>query len=289
MAKNLLKQIMVKDTKKNVKNSKEDESFVEGLVDAINSGYLTKTKPKFTKKNNFSASGITYGAGECPRYWYLGFEGQIFYDNSDAFGVANRTQGTLGHERIQEAIEASGLLAQDMEFDPLPRKYNKQTHPAMEFRVKTDDPPFDGYGDVMLDYKGERLVGEIKTMPNDGFQYKKISRRPKMAHLMQLLMYMKVLKIRKGVMIYENKNNHELLTLPVVVNDHYRNWVEQAFEWMRIVYKNWQDKQLPEIPYRSNSKICKVCPIQKACAEAGTGTIKIKPLVLLKDEEDSLM
>jgi CRISPR/Cas system-associated exonuclease Cas4 (RecB family) len=172
-----------------------------------------------------------------------------------------------------------------MEFDPLPRKYNKQTHPAMEFRVKTDDPPFDGYGDVMLDYKGERLVGEIKTMPNDGFQYKKISRRPKMGHLMQLLMYMKVLKIRKGVMIYENKNNHELLTLPVVVNEHYRNWVEQAFEWMRVVYKNWQDQNLPEIPYRSNSKICKVCPIQKACAEAGPGTIKIKPLVLLKDEE----
>lgn len=286
MAKNLLKQIMVKDTKKTAKNSEEDENFVEGLVDVINSGYLAKTKPKFTKKNNFSASGLTYGAGECPRYWHLAFDGQIHYDNADAFGVANRTQGTLGHERIQEAIEASGLLDEEMEFDPLPRKYNKQTHPAMEFRVKVDDPPFDGYGDVMLKYKGERLIGEIKTMPNDGFQYKKISRRPKMAHLMQLLMYMKVWKIRKGVMIYENKNNHELLTLPVVVNDHYRNWVEQAFDWMKLVYKTWQDKELAEIPYRSNSKICKVCPIQKACAEAGTGTIKIKPLVLLKDEEE---
>jgi CRISPR/Cas system-associated exonuclease Cas4 (RecB family) len=285
MAKNLLKQIMVKDTKSKVTNTAEDESFVEGLVDAINSGYLAKTKPKFTKKSNFSASNLTYGSGECPRYWHLAFEGQIFYDNADAFGVANRTQGSLGHERIQEAIAASGLLAEDMEFDPLPRKYNKQTHPAMEFRVKTDDPPFDGYGDVMLNYKNEKLIGEIKTMPNDGFQYKKISRRPKMGHLMQLLMYMKVLKIRKGVMIYENKNNHELLTLPVVVNEHYRNWVEQAFEWMRVVYKNWQDQNLPEIPYRSNSKICKVCPIQKACAEAGPGTIKIKPLVLLKDEE----
>lgn len=285
MAKNLLKQIMTKDTKNKVENNEDDENFVDGLVDAINSGYLVKTKPKFTKKNNFSASGITYGAGECPRYWHLAFDGQIHYDDADAYGVANRTQGTLGHGRIQEAIEASGLLAQGMEFDPLPRKYNKQTHPAMEFRVKTDDPPFDGYGDVMLDYKGERLIGEIKTMPNDGFQYKKISRRPKMAHLMQLLMYMKVWKIRKGVMIYENKNNHELLTLPVVVNDKYRNWVDQAFDWMREVYKTWQNKELAQKPYRSNSKICKVCPIQKACAEADIGTVKIKPLALLKDEE----
>ena len=284
MSKNLLKEVMIKDNKK--KKNKDDSSFVDGLVDAINSGYLTKTKPKFTKKNNFSASNLTYGAGECPRYWYLAFDGQIFYDNADAFGVANRTQGSLGHGRIQEAIEASGLLDDQMEFDPLPRKYNKQTHPAMEFRVKIDDPPFDGYGDVMLRYKGERLIGEIKTISNEAFEYKKASKKSKMAHLMQLLIYMKVWKIGKGVMIYENKNNHELLTLPVVVNDNYRNWIDKTFDWMRVVYKSWQDKQLPQKPYRSNSKICKVCPIQKACAEAEVGTIKIKPLELLKDEED---
>ena len=286
MAKNLLEQVMTKSTKKKVTNSEEDENFVEGLPTAINAGYLVKTKTRFVKKNNFSASSLAYGAGECPRYWTLAFDGQITYDNSDAMGVANRTQGTLGHGRIQEAIEASGLLAQDMQMDPIPRKYGQQTHPAMEFRVKTDDPPFDGYGDVMIDYKGERLVGEIKTIRSDEFEYRKINRRPKMAHLMQLLLYMKVWKMRKGVMIYENKNTHELLTLPVVVSEHYRAWAEEVFDWMKLVYKNWQEKQLPEIPYRSNSKICKVCPIQKACAEAGDGTIKIKPMRLLKDEVD---
>ena len=284
MAKSLLQQVMLKDLNKK-KIDKEDTSFIDGLIEKIESGYMTKTKPKFTKKNNFSASALTYGAGECPRYWYLAFDGAVHYDNSDAYGVANRTNGILGHERIQEAILASGLLDETMEPDPLERKYNKQKHPAMEFRVKLDDPPFDGYGDVMLNYNNERLVGEIKTMPSEGFEYKKNSRKPKMAHLMQLLIYMKVWKVGKGVMIYENKNNHELLTLPVIVNDHYRRWVDQTFDWMRTVYKNWKERLLPEKPYRSNSKICKVCPIQKACAEAGTGVIKIKPLELLKDEE----
>ena len=284
MAKSLLQQVMLKDLNKK-KVDKEDTSFIDGLIEKIESGYMTKTKPKFTKKNNFSASALTYGAGECPRYWYLAFDGAVHYDNSDAYGVANRTNGILGHERIQEAILASGLLDETMEPDPLERKYNKQKHPAMEFRVKLDDPPFDGYGDVMLNYNNERLVGEIKTMPSEGFEYKKNSRKPKMAHLMQLLIYMKVWKVGKGVMIYENKNNHELLTLPVIVNDHYRRWVDQTFDWMRTVYKNWKERLLPEKPYRSNSKICKVCPIQKACAEAGTGVIKIKPLELLKDEE----
>jgi CRISPR/Cas system-associated exonuclease Cas4 (RecB family) len=155
----------------------------------------------------------------------------------------------------------------------------------MEFRVKLDDPPFDGYGDVMLNHNGERIIGEIKTIMNEGFEYKKNSRKPKMGHLMQLLIYMKVWKVGKGVMIYENKNNHELLTLPVVVNDHYRRWVDQAFDWMRTVHKSWKDRELPQKPYRSNSKICKVCPIQKACAEAEAGVVKIKPLELLENEE----
>ena len=283
--KNLLKEVMIKDSKssKNPHGS-GDLSFIDGIISKIESGYLTKTKPKFSKKSNFSASAITYGAGECPRYWYLAFDGAVHYDNSNAFGVANRTNGTLGHERIQEAIEASGLLDPDMVMDPLPRKYNKQTHPSMEFRVKLDEPPFDGYGDVMLNVDGERVVGEIKTISNEGFEYKKNSRKAKTGHLMQLLIYMRVWNVDKGVMIYENKNNHELLTLPVVMNDHFRRWVDQAFDWMKETYQSWKKQELPQKPYRANSKICKVCPIQKACAEAETGVIKLKPLELLKDE-----
>jgi len=286
MTKNLLQQVMIKSSDKKKNNTpQEDVSFVDGLIEKIQSGYMTKTKPKFSKKSNFSASTLTYGAGECPRYWYLAFDGAVHYDSSDAKGVANRTNGTYGHDRIQEAIKSSGLLDETMEFDTLERKYNKQTHPAMEFRVKTDDPPFDGYGDVMLNINEQRVIGEIKTVSNEDFEGKKMRQKAKKSHLMQLLMYMKVWKIGKGVMIYENKNSHELLTLPVVVNDHYRRWVDQAFDWMKKVYKSWKDRELPQKPYRSNSKTCKVCPIQKACAEAETGVIKIKPLELLEDEK----
>jgi hypothetical protein len=69
------------------------------------------------------------------------------------------------------------------------------------------------------------------------------------------------------------------------MNDHFRRWVDQAFDWMKETYQGWKRQELPQKPYRSNSKICKVCPIQKACAEAGTGVIKLKPLELLEDEK----
>jgi UDP-N-acetylmuramoyl-tripeptide--D-alanyl-D-alanine ligase len=42
------------------------------------------------------------------------------------------------------------------------------------------------------------------------------------------------------------------------------------------ILKAWEDKTLPKKNYRSNSKICKTCPIQAACASAGSGEIKIK-------------
>jgi CRISPR/Cas system-associated exonuclease Cas4 (RecB family) len=89
---------------------------------------------------------------------------------------------------------------------------------------------------------------------------------------------MKILKKAKAVLIYENKNNHELLILPVEVNDYYRRWVDQTFEWMRSVRKAWADRTLPEKNYRSNSKICKSCPIKQACADAGKGDFKLKSM-----------
>lgn len=281
MAKNLLKQVMIRETK----SESKELNFTEGLGEAIQAGYTAKLKPKFSKKTTFAPSTLTYGAGECARYWYLAFDGAIFHDNADAYGVANRTSGTLSHDRIQDAVMNAGLLYEGMEFDPEPSKYKKQIHPALEFRIKNQDPPISGYGDAMLEYKGEVIVGEIKTMPSEGFEYKKASKQPKTGHLMQLLMYMKILKKDKGALIYENKNNHELLVLPVAVNDHYRRWVDQAFDWMREVRKAWEDRNLPQKTYRSNSRICKSCPIQAACAEAETGVIKIKPLELLENEK----
>ena len=185
MAKNLLKQVMIKQDK----DKKVDEAlnFTEGLVEVIEAGYTKNLKPKFQKKKTFAPSSLTYGAGECARYWYLAFEGAVFKDDADAYGVANRTSGSLSHDRIQDAILNAGVLEENMEFDPEPSKYKEQKHPALEFTIRYDDPPIFGYGDVMLNYKGETIVGEIKTSPQDGFEYRKVNKKSKISHLMQLL------------------------------------------------------------------------------------------------------
>lgn len=257
MAKSLLQQVMQKPVQKKI------DSFLDTdeIIAKINSGYIINRVDKYTVKKTFAPSTIAFSHGECARYWYLAFEGGIFEDNADAYGGANMTAGTKSHERIQEAMGNVPDFLIDSEF--------KITH---------NDPPIFGYGDVMLNWEGEELLGEIKTMPSEGFEYRKNTGKPKTGHLVQLLIYMKILKKDKAILIYENKNNHDLLVLPVELNDYYARWVDRAFDWMRTVRKAWEDKTLPEKTYRSNSKICKTCPLSKVCADAGSGGIRIEPL-----------
>ena len=94
---------------------------------------------------------------------------------------------------------------------------------------------------------------------------------------------MKILGKGKGLMIYENKNNHELLVFPVEVSDIYRKWVDYAFGWMREVYASWKKKELPTKNYRSNAKVCKTCPVKEACGNAGVGVVKIASLEELSE------
>ena len=263
MTKSLLQQVMLKTEEKITSRP----SFVdkEALIEKIKSGYIVKRVDKFTKKSSFAPSTIAYSHGECPRYWYLAFEGAMFEDNADAYGGANMTAGTKSHERIQQAMEDAGILKNS------------------EFKITYSDPPIFGYGDVILEWENEDLLGEIKTMPNEGFEYRKLAGKPKAGHLIQLLIYMKVLNKSKAILIYENKNNHELLIFPVELNEYSFKWVENAFDWMRTVRKAWENKTLPEKNYRSNSKICKTCPIRATCDLAGSGEIKIKSLESLDE------
>jgi len=230
------------------------------LIEKINSGYIANRGPRHQQKKSFAPSTIAYGHGECARYWYLAFEGGTFEDYADPFAGANMTNGTKSHERIQKAIEDSGIMVDS------------------EFKVIHDDPPIFGYGDAIVDWEGEELLVEIKTAMQEGFEYRKKSRKAKSGHLIQLLIYMKILKRAKGVLLYENKNNHELLAIPVEVNEYYIKWIDQTFEWMRTVRKSWEDKILPKKNYRSNSKICKTCPLRAICDQAGEGAVKINAL-----------
>ena len=276
MTKSLLQSIMIKS------DSLPKPAFdVSGIAEKINNGYLANQDPKFMTKKTFAPSTLTYsdGNGVCPRYWYLAVEGAIFESYSTPFDIANMSSGTLSHSRIEKALLESGIVK-------VYKKENAQTkelEDTTEFKVISSSPPIFGYGDCMIVWNDEEIVGEIKTQNNEAFEYRKRVGKPKQDHVAQTLIYMKVLKRSKGIIIYENKNNHELLLFPIEVNDNYRGWIDNTFEWMESISNAWKNKQLPIKNYRNNAKICKKCPVKKTCDEAGDGIIKIESLKELSE------
>lgn len=268
MTKNLLKQIMM--------TTEEKSSIIDTkkLIEKINFGYTAKRISKHQTKKTFAPSSLVWNHGECARYWYLAFEGNLFENSDTPYGVANMTSGTDSHARIQKAMLDADLAV--VHFD-------ENNNPTTEFKVVNDDPPIFGYCDGMLKLDNEEIVSEIKTMNSESFEYSKAKGKPRSSHLMQLLIYMKILKKAKGVLIYENKNTHDLEAFPVEVNDHYKSWVDNTFEWLKEVRKAWKDKTIPQKTYRSNSKICKSCPLKSACDDADKGLIKISPMEKLSE------
>ena len=94
----------------------------------------------------------------------------MFEDNADAYASANMTAGTLSHARIQNAMLNAGIA----------KVYRDENNEATtEFKIINEDPPIFGYGDVMFNWQSEELIGEIKTMMNEGFEYRKAHMKPK--------------------------------------------------------------------------------------------------------------
>jgi len=94
-------------------------------------------------------------------------------------------------------------------------------------------------------------------------------------------MYLK--ETNSGFFLYEDKNSHELLIIPVYMDEDNKQYVEEVFDWMRTVRKSWSDRVLPKNPYRSNSKVCKSCPVRDTCFDPdkyGEGDVFIEPLRL---------
>lgn len=259
MSKNLLKVLMQEPTKRPFP--------VAGLVEKIESGYLGPEIQKQRPKRSFSPSSLAYGAGggACPRFWHFKFAGKDQINDSDAYAVANMKNGTLSHTRIQEAIKNSGISV------------------GSEIKVISEDPPIFGFVDDLVQWLDEEIPVEIKTMREESWQYRIETNKAPVYHLIQLLIYMKLLGKTRGILLYESKNTHALHAIPVVMTPDYEEWLDKAFEWMRTVKKSYDDGELPIKTYRSNSKVCKKCPFRNVCAEAGKGVVKIPALESLSE------
>jgi len=206
-----------------------------------------KSDKAFKKKETFSPSTVGYGHGNCARYWYIAFEGAEFTDTFTSQGLANMENGTLAHKRIDGYLEGTGRLVES------------------EVEVKSEDPPIRGYIDAILNWNGEKVIGEVKTAKQEVYDQRRASMKPSSNHLLQLLIYMKLTKSRQGVFIYENKNTQELCLIPITVNAKYIEIIDELFAWLRETRAAWEQKSLPNRAFTKSKPACKGCPVFDTC------------------------
>lgn len=247
---------------------KQPSAFdVTEIARVVEDAYLLKRRPDgHSQKFSFAPSTIGYGHGTCPRYWYLAFEGGQMTDSTDALGIANMSYGTQAHERIQGLMKEAGILIDE------------------EIEVKMSDPPIRGFMDALVKWKGERVVGEIKTTRQEVFLHRQATMKPSGNHLFQILIYMRITGCKYGFLLYENKNSQEFLLIPVEMTDENSRLLDECLDWLRTVYKSWQDKKAPERCFTQRNKICKNCPFYEYCwsDEAPAGTEKIPVMAVPK-------
>lgn len=239
---------------------------VEKLAGIIEDAYASYNEVVETKKKSFAPSKIGFGSGRCPRYWFIAFEGAPFDDPKDPKSIANMKSGIAAHDRLGELFKRSKLEVKHLEF---PLEHN--------------DPPIFGFVDVIIDRAGENVIGEIKTTSSESFTRRQATMQPPEYHLIQILIYMYVLEAESGFFLYENKNTHDLLIMPVYMDESNKKLVEDTFAWMRKVRGIWEDKKLPVRPFTRKSKECKDCPVANVCWEGevyGDGDIDVEPLRL---------
>ena len=237
---------------------------IADLIKKIESGYIEKQGPEFKRKRSFSPSTLVWGHGRCARFWYLAFEGANFEEERSPKAYATMKNGTAAHERLQQAMENAGVLKEK------------------EIKVVNNNPPVFGYCDADIEFEGWNPLVEIKTAKSESFGFHKQRQDGAKYHIEQLLMYMRILGRDQGLILYESKNDHELLGVLVEWTAEYTAWADYLFGWLKETHMAWRNKQIPKKTYRANSKVCRECPLQQACLEAEAGEITIKPLQGLK-------
>ena len=242
----------------NLKFKKNTHFNADDFSKFIEEQYLKSNRTRDMTKVTFSPSSVGGYNGLCPRYWYMAFKGANFVDKNDALGIANMSVGTASHDRIEKLMENSGIPVD------------------IEVEIKMEDPPIRGYVDMMLEWDNNIVVGEYKTTRQEVFFIRQATMKPSAQHLIQVLIYLKATGKTSGFVFYENKNTQEFLIIPVELNAANEKIIEEVFDWLRMVYKNYQEGELPKRPVSRRNKICKGCALFEECWETQPeGTVEI--------------
>lgn len=155
------------------------------------------------------------------------------------------------HARYQKYFTDMGITAKIID---------GKTSTGVEVGLGIKELNVKGHADGILDM-GELIVIEIKSINERGFR-ELLKAKPE--HIRQTMLYMLKFKIKKGIVLYENKNTQETKEFLVIWDDKIIKELETRCATINYALIN---KQLPiremcELPTDSAAKYC---PYSRVC------------------------
>lgn len=220
--------------------STPNETSAKTLQESLDKYLAQRNRPYKRQTNAFSPSYTQ----TCKRWWYLIFDGADSVPKIEPRVHRIFDTGHSMHERYNDYFKAMGILvATEVEF------FIK--HPV----------PMKGRADGIINWGGNKLF-ELKSMGTEGFQYRKLFKKPKDDHYAQAQLYLYALKLDEGFVIYEDKSNQDNLFFPIERDDVV---LDKLFKRYKKWYTNIEKRELPVRPYARNSKQCQSCDLLDYC------------------------
>jgi CRISPR/Cas system-associated exonuclease Cas4 (RecB family) len=224
------------------KEDKPQEVVVEirkGIVEGIDEHLQKRNSPVFKQVSGFHPSYTN----QCPRYWYYLFAGVDMKSSFSSQTYRIFDNGHSVHNRLYSYFREMGILLEE------------------EIKVKWGIPPIEGTADGIIDWYGRKLI-ELKSISTEGFHYRKLHNKPKDEHYRQAQIYMKCLDLDSGYVIYENKNNQEILPIYIEKDDKF---IKKLFDKYTGIYNSFLNNEIPQRPYKRTSAHCSSCDLAALC------------------------
>ncbi|MFH1823587.1 MAG: CRISPR-associated protein Cas4 [archaeon] len=202
------------------------------IKDLINDFYVSKDH------NKEKAAFYISDAGKCPRAIWFSLKN---YPKKPTEARIMRIfeHGDYTHMRIMGALFSMGLVN------------------AVEIKIP-DNEFIHGRADAIITLDNEPVVLEIKSINSYKFKSEEASKD----HILQLQLYLHFFKIKKGILIYENKDNQELKEYLVEYNEELIKNILEGFKKIKIDFE--EDKE-PGIPTDLEKWRCDYCPYADSC------------------------
>jgi CRISPR/Cas system-associated exonuclease Cas4 (RecB family) len=196
--------------------------------------------------------------------------------------------GTYYHERCEELFGTTGLLiAPEVSFkvpelrlsgrsDVLIKNFLPHESSSNIIKLYVTEKVKDSEGNVLKDDKGndveqdkllyegpdnDVIIVELKSISDSGFKY--LDRAgAKEAHKMQLMLYMHVMGIKQGLILYENKNTQEMKEFFIGYDAELS---ERIIEKVRAANSHVNAGTLPEKEYQASDFECRYCDYKDIC------------------------